>query len=259
MLSRFSFVAASLLLACILHVSPVLAQDTNGSSNEESDKPEAETIVAVDDVADDDAIEGRLNRVFKATTWYQSLEVECDNGIVKLSGISDSAEHRDWAEKLAGRTQDVIAVVNNIEVSPSDPIDLSNSATVVEKSLKDLWTDFLARSPLLIAAFLVVVLTALLSRAISWVLLRLLERRKMRTSLKDLFYQLATIAIWVAGFLVATVVAFPGMTPSKALAVLGLGSVAVGFAFKDIFENFFAGILILVAISIRSRRLHQHG
>jgi small-conductance mechanosensitive channel len=35
------------------------------------------------------------------------------------------------------------------------------------------------------------------------------------------------------------------MTPSKALTVLGLGSVAIGFAFKDIFENFFAGILIL--------------
>jgi small conductance mechanosensitive channel len=26
---------------------------------------------------------------------------------------------------------------------------------------------------------------------------------------------------------------------------LGLGSIAIGFAFKDIFENFFAGILIL--------------
>lgn len=45
--------------------------------------------------------------------------------------------------------------------------------------------------------------------------------------------------------LIAIVVAFPGMTPSKALTLLGLGSVAIGFAFKDIFENFFAGILIL--------------
>ena len=119
---------------------------------------------------------------------------------------------------------------------------MSNSATVVEKSLSDLWKDFLARSPLLLAALLVVALTAVLARAVSWVLVRLLDRRRMRTSLKDLFYQLTTIAIWIAGLLVATVVAFPGMTPSKALAVLGLGSVAVGFAFKDIFENFFAGI-----------------
>ena len=38
---------------------------------------------------------------------------------------------------------------------------------------------------------------------------------------------------------------FPDITPGKALATLGLGSIAIGFAFKDIFENFFAGVLIL--------------
>ena len=83
-----------------------------------------EATVAVSDVVDDDAIKGRLNRVFKATSWYESLEVKCDNGIVTLDGISDTAEHRDWAEQLAGRTQDVIAVVNNIEVTPTESIDL---------------------------------------------------------------------------------------------------------------------------------------
>jgi len=35
------------------------------------------------------------------------------------------------------------------------------------------------------------------------------------------------------------------MTPAKMLTALGLGSVAIGFAFKDVFENFLAGILIL--------------
>ncbi|GAB4515121.1 MAG: hypothetical protein Tsb0013_19590 [Phycisphaerales bacterium] len=45
--------------------------------------------------------------------------------------------------------------------------------------------------------------------------------------------------------LLAAMVMFPGLTPSKALAGLGIGSIAVGLAFKDIFENFFAGVLIL--------------
>ncbi|MDX1519245.1 MAG: mechanosensitive ion channel family protein, partial [Gammaproteobacteria bacterium] len=35
------------------------------------------------------------------------------------------------------------------------------------------------------------------------------------------------------------------LTPSKALGGLGIASIAVGFAFKEIFENFFAGILLL--------------
>lgn len=47
------------------------------------------------------------------------------------------------------------------------------------------------------------------------------------------------------GLLVATITLFPTLTPAKVLTALGLESIAVGFAFKDIFENFFAGILIL--------------
>jgi small-conductance mechanosensitive channel len=40
-------------------------------------------------------------------------------------------------------------------------------------------------------------------------------------------------------------VVFPGLAPADALAALGIGSIAIGLAFKDIFENFFAGVLIL--------------
>lgn len=37
----------------------------------------------------------------------------------------------------------------------------------------------------------------------------------------------------------------PELTPTKALGALGIVSIAIGLAFKDIFENFFAGVLIL--------------
>ena len=244
-----NFRPPSLLLVLFLFVCVDLcaasAQEATKDASGSDEKPKAEAIVAVSDVNDDEAIKNRLERVFAATDWYESLEVKCDNGIVLLTGVSNTEQHRQWAEDLAGRTEDVIAVVNNLEVAPAETIDLSISATVVEKSLSQIWRDFLARTPLLIAAILIIAVTTFFSKVISWLLVRLLDRRTMRSSLKDLFYQLATIAIWIVGFLVATVVAFPGMTPSKALAVLGLGSVAVGFAFKDIFENFFAGILIL--------------
>ena len=54
------------------------------------------------------------------------------------------------------------------------------------------------------------------------------------------------VAIWVLGLLIAMSIVLPGVTPANILAVLGLGSVAVGFAFKDIFENFLAGVLIML-------------
>ncbi len=67
----------------------------------------------------------------------------------------------------------------------------------------------------------------------------------VRDSLKDLVRQLTYIAIWIVGILVACTIIFPTLTPGRLLATLGLTSIAIGFAFKDIFENFFAGILIL--------------
>jgi len=45
--------------------------------------------------------------------------------------------------------------------------------------------------------------------------------------------------------LLAAIVVFPGLSPTKALGGLGLLSVAVGFACRDTFENFFAGMLML--------------
>lgn len=53
-------------------------------------------------------------------------------------------------------------------------------------------------------------------------------------------------ALWLGVGLMALTIVFPSVTPAKALATLSLGSVAIGFAFKDTFENFLAGILILL-------------
>ena len=48
------------------------------------------------------------------------------------------------------------------------------------------------------------------------------------------------------GLLVAATIIFPSVKPGDALATLGIGSVAIGFAFKDILQNWFAGLLILL-------------
>lgn len=48
------------------------------------------------------------------------------------------------------------------------------------------------------------------------------------------------------GALVAATIIFPSVKPSDVLGALGVGSVAIGFAFKDILQNWFAGVLLLV-------------
>lgn len=235
----------NLLFLLLLLATPALGQDGSTDDSEEKSNAPAETV-AVEDVSDDSAIRQRLSKIYDAAEkagWLTESEVMLDSGIVTLKGQADTEEHRQWATNVARKTQDVVAVIN--ELTLDDSVDLESTQEVVEKSLDSLWTDFLKRSPLLIAALLVLFITGLLAKAVAWIAHRLLDKRGIRSSLKDLIYQLTSIAVWILGLLVATVIAFPGMTPSKALTVLGLGSVAIGFAFKDIFENFFAGILIL--------------
>jgi len=56
---------------------------------------------------------------------------------------------------------------------------------------------------------------------------------------------LAQLGIIIGGFLVAITIAFPSVKPADVLSVLGVGGVAIGFAFRDILQNYFAGIILL--------------
>jgi len=47
------------------------------------------------------------------------------------------------------------------------------------------------------------------------------------------------------------VIAIPGFTPGQLISLLGLSSVAIGFAFRDILQNFLAGILLLLSEPFR--------
>ena len=112
-------------------------------------------------------------------------------------------------------------------------------------TILSMWHGFLDSLPLLIGAVIVLLLTWGLSALVKRWMARLLDRFDIRDSLKRLLNRLTRIALWIAGILIAAMIVFPNLTPASALTALGLGSIAVGFAFKDIFENFFAGILIL--------------
>jgi len=65
-------------------------------------------------------------------------------------------------------------------------------------------------------------------------------------SLQSLLIQASFVATWVFGALFACTLAFPDWGFGDIIGLLGIGSVAIGFAFQDIFKNFLAGILLLL-------------
>jgi small conductance mechanosensitive channel len=80
---------------------------------------------------------------------------------------------------------------------------------------------------------------------------RIASRAGLRPSLVALFVTLAGIVIWLFGILVALAVLLPGVNAGSLLTVVGFSSIAIGFAFKDIFENFLAGVLIMMRKKMR--------
>ncbi|NNJ76040.1 MAG: mechanosensitive ion channel family protein [Anderseniella sp.] len=109
--------------------------------------------------------------------------------------------------------------------------------------------------PQLFVALVVLALTWLLAKLVKAAVGRALDRSSMRQSLRDLVKMLSGLGVWVLGIMSAAIVLFPNLTPASMLAGLGIGSVAIGFAFKDTFENFLAGIIILLR---REMRIGDH-
>lgn len=250
--------SAALTMLAVISVScpaPSLAQtDTGASGTDEvtvadadisSGPPEPAQKVDVRPVAADDQIQQRIERILKASRWFSDVEVTVQEGIVFLNGRATEADQRAWAANMSRNVQDVVAVVNNITIEENASFDLEKSTMHVSQSLTTLWRDLMQRLPLIIVGIVILVVTWLVDHAAAVVVRRSARQARLRGSLQDLLAQLSTFVTWLLGIMIAAVVVFPGMTPAKLLTVLGLGSVALGFAFKDIFENFFAGILIL--------------
>ena len=105
---------------------------------------------------------------------------------------------------------------------------------------------FWAVLPQLVLAILFLLFVWGVIRMVQWLVPRALRRAHMRRALVDVIMMLLTVGLWLMGVLIAVTIAFPTITPGKALTALGVGGVAIGFAFKDVFENFLAGVLLLI-------------
>lgn len=117
---------------------------------------------------------------------------------------------------------------------------------ILTERLSSLAEAAVAAGPRVALALALILVAGLIISVLLWVLLISLRRAGTRRNLVGVLTMVTRAALWLGVGLIALTIVFPSVTPAKALATLGLGSVAIGFAFKDTFENFLAGILILL-------------
>jgi small-conductance mechanosensitive channel len=116
----------------------------------------------------------------------------------------------------------------------------------IQNSINDLIGSAIKILPALISGLIIIGLTRYIAEISQTVAKKIGEKTIKSHSLRLLFLKTVYISTWIFGVVIASVIAFPGLTLGDIIATLGLGSVAIGFAFQDIFKNFLAGILILL-------------
>jgi small conductance mechanosensitive channel len=122
------------------------------------------------------------------------------------------------------------------------PIDYSNAW----KSGSRIINSAISLLPNLVLAIIIFVLFLILASAAKAVVRRFGLRRQRRQSLGVLLGQLAQVTVAIFGFLIAFSVVAPSFHAGDLIKMLGVGSVAIGFAFQNILQNFLAGILLLL-------------
>ncbi len=135
-------------------------------------------------------------------------------------------------------------LTRQIAAAPSDSVIDANFG-LIWATVDKLIDGFLAMLPLLAAASVIFVLLLFAARGVRHLAEKALRRSSNRSAAIAIS-RLLYVAMVGLAVLIAVTIAFPSMTPGRLISVLGVGGIAIGFAFKDIFQNLLAGVLILL-------------
>lgn len=197
-------------------------------------------VVPVKAVVDDASIDARLSQILETTGRYSSLELDVRNGVVFLQGQVDEDADRTWVVELAGHTEGVIAVSDRVAVREPAMWDL----TPALDELARLWRAFLISLPRVGAGLVVMLLVALVARRVSGLLSQPISRRFESELLKTVIQKFFLVGLWLFGAYLFLRIS--GLTQIAMTIVGGTGilGIVLGFAFRDIAENFLASVLI---------------
>lgn len=212
------------------------------AANDQASRAAAPPKVEVRPVVKDEQIRDRLDKILAATGWFKEVKVDVDEGVVFLQGRTSTKEHHAWAGDLAKQTEDVVAVVNQIQVERPPAFDVKPAIEQVEELLKSA----VRASPIAVLALVVLLLSWFATKLTVRLSASFLERRLRNGLLVEVGSRTLAIPVFVCGlYLVLQISGLTGVAVTVAGGT-GLAGLIVGIAFHDILENFLASILISV-------------
>ena len=130
-------------------------------------------------------------------------------------------------------------------MQPVTPPPVKNPLDLISAKLHVASNDFFLQFPNIVGGIVFVLVAWFVGKLIANGVRKAFHHK----GLVDLGGVLASLTfglVVAASVLIASVIIFPSVKPATIISSLGIGSVAIGFAFKDILQNLLAGILLLI-------------
>lgn len=216
-----------LLAACL--AEPAGAQETES----------AEAEIKVVDAPQDEAIENRLTEILQAIGGQDTVDISVNSGVVTLTGEVASLTDARSLVAIAERTEGVVHVQNQL----TERLEVGARLQPLTQKFQELGNTTLQLLPLLLIALAVVLLFWFIggwaSNRSGW-----LQRLGMSELASLLGRRVIRLVITLIGLIIALEILNATALFSAVLGVAGVFGIAVGFAFRNIVENYLAGILL---------------
>lgn len=201
---------------------------------------DVEVRVAEDEAAPSDpdrALEGQLRQVFANVAELSAVRVDSTGGVVHLRGSVPSDAAMERAVGFASERDGVLYVDSELEVDQAVDTRVESTWTRLSRRVEQL----AARLPLYGIALAIVALFWFLGS-----LIRGRSKRRKNPLLRNIGRQLLGALVLLAGLAIALDLLEATAILGAVLGTAGVVGLAVGFAFKDIIENYLASVLLAV-------------
>ncbi|MGG6240030.1 mechanosensitive ion channel family protein [Nodosilinea sp. AN01ver1] len=118
--------------------------------------------------------------------------------------------------------------------------------SAVWEKIQSMANGFLALLPNVVLAILVFLIFFFVAKGIRTTVRRLTQRQRRTRNVGLVLGRLAQGTTVLIGLFIALSIIIPSLKAGDLVQLLGISGVAIGFAFRDILQNFLAGILILL-------------
>ena len=190
--------------------------------------------------ADDERIAAAVTARLLRHPALQQVTVAVNAGSVTLGGEVLEDADRERAVNLAKQVEGVADVVNRIDLSAA----LQPRVRAALEEVKDKLLRLLAAIPLLVVAIAIIWLAVLFGRALAQRPMGWLRRHRENPYLEGLVRRLVQSVVVILGLVLALNLLGATTLVGAVLGSAGVVGLVVGFAFKDIAENYIAGILL---------------